>query len=241
MINSFTDPIANFLGPWALELNCPSLVLRIILSLLFASVIGWERSIKLHSAGFRTFILVSLAGTASMIIDICLASMFKTNLFLISAVSVLCSTIIATNSLFFSSRNQIKGLTTSVALWLTCIVGLTIGAGLYTITLAAFLGLIFCVSLLPPLEFYLKNKSNHFEVHLELKNSHNLQDFSATIRKLGMVIDAIESNPAYANSGLAVYSVAIRINSDELKKYKTHKEIIEALSTMDFVSFIEEI
>ena len=37
----------------------------------------------------------------------------------------------------------------------------------------------------------------------------------ATIRELGMVIDDIETNPAYVNSGLSVYSIAISIRSAE--------------------------
>ena len=82
---------------------------------------------------------------------------------------------------------------------------------------------------------------NHFEIHLELKKSLNLQNFVSTIRKLGLTIDAIEMNPAYANSGLSVYSISISISSQELKKYKTHKEIIEVLSTLDYIYHIEEI
>ena len=94
---------------------------------------------------------------------------------------------------------------------------------------------------MPSLEVYLKNRSNHFEIHLELTNSHFLQNFVTTIRKLGLKIDAIEMNPAYANSGLSVYSVAITINSDELKKYKTHSEIIDALKTLEYIYHVEEI
>ena len=69
----------------------------------------------------------------------------------------------------------------------------------------------------------------------------SLPDFIATLRKLGLVIDDIESNPAYANSGLSVFSVSLTITAAELKKYKTHSEIIEALGTLDEVSHIEEI
>ena len=86
---------------------------------------------------------------------------------------------------------------------------------------------------------YLKNRSNHFEVHLELISSAHLQSFVTTIRRLGLTIDDIEANPAYVGSGLSVYSIAISISSAELKKYKTHNEIIEALSTLDYVYHIE--
>ena len=87
----------------------------------------------------------------------------------------------------------------------------------------------------------MKNRSNHFEIHLELKNAKYLQDFSTTIRELGIRIDDIEANPAYLNSGLSVYTISLSVNSEELKKYKTHEEIIEALKTLEYISHIEEL
>ena len=60
------------------------------------------------------------------------------------------------------------------------------------------------------------------------------------VRKLGMKIDDIECNSAYQHSGLSVYSVAISISSQELKKYKTHTQIIDALRTLDYIYHIEE-
>ena len=91
------------------------------------------------------------------------------------------------------------------------------------------------------MEGYLKNRSNHFEVHLELKNIAYLQNFVATIRELGLTIDDIEANTAYQNSGLAVYYLAVTITGKELRKYKTHDEIISALGSLEYVNHIEEI
>ena len=233
------DPIAIRLGAWSVEIGAASVIFRILLSVLLAAVIGCERSSKRHSAGLRTFILVSLASTVAMLLDIYLSSQGD-ELYIISAATVIAAAIISVNSMLFSSRNQIKGLTTSMGLWATGIIGLTAGAGLYTVTLVSFAALLCCLSLFPAFETYLKNRSNHFEVHLELKSSEYLQDFVTTIRRLGLFIDDIESNPAYVNSGLSVYSIAISIDSAELKKYKTHKEIIEALKTLDYIYHIEE-
>ena len=56
-----------------------------------------------------------------------------------------------------------------------------------------------------------------------------------------MKIDDIEVNSAYVNSGLSVFSIAISISNQELKKYKTHTEIIEALQSLDYIYHIEEI
>lgn len=236
---NIVDPIASFLGQWSIDVNIWSILFRIALSVGLAAIIGCERSSKRHSAGLRTFILVSLASTVAMMLDTFMMS-GSIDFPFISAASVVAIAIISVNSILFSSRNQIKGLTTSVGLWTCGIIGLTAGTGYYTVTLISFFALLSSLSFFPAFETYLKNRSNHFEVHLELVNSTYLQNFVTTIRRLGLTIDDIESNPAYQNSGLSVYSVAITISSAELKKYKTHKEIIEALKTLDYVYHIEE-
>ena len=232
-----SDPIAQLLGPWAAEPGPWCAVFRVALAVLLAAVIGWERSSKRHSAGLRTFMLISLAGCAAALLD---QSLLDANIPLLSAAAILGMAILSCNSILFSSKNQIKGLTTSAALWACGLVGVALGSGAYVLALAAFAALLLTVSWFPLLEKYLKDRSNHFEVHLELKSSEYLQDFVTVIRRLGLFIDDIESNPAYVNSGLSVYSIAISIDSAELKKYKTHKEIIEALKTLDYIYHIEE-
>ena len=234
------DPVAQYLGAWSSELNIYSIMFRIFLAVALAALIGCERSIKRHSAGLRTFILVSMASAVAAMIDLSIMTYNKENFAAISAASVVSVAMLSGNSILFSSRSQIKGLTTSAGLWASGIIGLATGAGLYTITLISFAALLICISQLPGIETILKDRSNHFEVHLELKNSYNLQDFVTTIRKLGLKIDDIESNPAYTNSGLSVYSVSITINEHDLKTYKKHSDIIEALRSLDYIHHIEE-
>ncbi len=235
------DVIANLLGDWSKEINIYSTLLKIVLAVFLSAIIGFERSSKRHAAGLRTFILVTLASTVAMIIEI---YAFKNNIgtmLIVSAATIIAVAIISSNTILYSSRNQIKGLTTAVALWASGILGLLIGTGQYTIVLICFAAYLIILSGFPSIEIYLKNRSNHFEIHLELKNSANLQDFITTIRDLGLKVDDIESNPAYISSGLSVYTISLSIVSKELKKYKTHKEIIEALKSIDYIYHIEEI
>ena len=234
------DLFANLLGAWSEELSLGAILLRVALSALFAAVIGCERSSKRHSAGLRTFILVSIAGVSAMLIDQWLMAFSGVKLPVLSAAAVVGMATISGNSILFSSRNQIKGLTTSAGLWCCGLLGLALGAGLYTPALVLFLVLLCSMSGLPVLEKHLKDRSNHFEVHLELKNKGDLADFVATIRALGIRIDDIESNPAYIGSGLSVFSVSFTVTSPELKQYKKHTEIIEALRSLDYVYYIEE-
>ena len=126
-----TDWIAGFLGTWSTELTLGAILLRLALSMALAAIIGCERSSKRHSAGLRTFILVSLAGTSTMLIDQYLMDVLPITIPVLSAAAVIGITTISGNSILFSSKNQIKGLTTSVGLWCCGIVGLALGAGLY--------------------------------------------------------------------------------------------------------------
>ena len=234
------DVIAGLLGPWSAELGLGAILLRAALSVLFSAVIGCERSSKRHSAGLRTFILVSITGTAAMLTDRLLMELAGVPVPALSAAAVIGMATISGNSILFSSKNQIKGLTTSAGLWCFGLIGMALGAGLYTLSLVLFLVLLCSMSGLPVLEKHLKDRSNHFEVHLELKNKGDLAEFVATIRALGIRIDDIESNPAYVGSGLSVFSVSFTVTSAELKQYKKHEEIIEALRSLEYVYYIEE-
>ena len=160
------DVIAGLLGPWSAELGLGAILLRAALSVLFSAVIGCERSSKRHSAGLRTFILVSITGTAAMLTDRLLMELAGVPVPVLSAAAVIGMATISGNSILFSSKNQIKGLTTSAGLWCCGLIGMALGAGLYTLSLVLFLVLLCSMSGLPVLEKHLKDRSNHFEVPL---------------------------------------------------------------------------
>lgn len=235
------DIIAKLLGSWSSNITFGSILFRSIIALIFGAIIGCERATKRHAAGLRTFIVLTLSACFATIIDVYLIERYNGTIPLLTGAILIGAAILSSNTILYSSRNQIKGLTTSVAMWGCCLVGIAVGAGLYTLSIIAFIILVISLSSLPPLEIYLKNRSNYFEIHLELENKNKLAEFIETVRRLGLKIDDIEANPAYNNSGLSVYTVSLTVVSRELKKYKTHSEIIQAISTIDYVNHVEEI
>lgn len=233
---NYIDPLAKLMGEWSWNITVYSILLRVIIPFIFAFYVGCERSTKGHTAGLKTFILLSLASTSCMIIDRSLQLTFP----ICSAGAVIGSAMLGGNSILFGAKNQIKGLTTSAWLWTCSIFGLLFGAGLYTVALILAAVYIVILQFFPALEKYLKQRSNHFELHLELRNKNDLQAFMTTLRELGMRIDDVELNSAFINSRLSVYAIKLTIESKELKKYKTHDEIIEALRSIDYIHYIEE-
>ena len=238
---NYIDPIAAWLGPWAVRLSVGAIFLRLSLSLVLSAFIGWERTSKRHSAGMRSFMLVGVAATGVMILDNALREPGGSYPYFISAAVLIALAVLSTQSIGFSSRNRLKGLTTTFGLLAWAVVSLAIGAGLYTAALLAFVFLLCELWLFPAIERPLKRRSAHFLIHLELKSSEYLENFVTTIRRLGLTIEDIERNPAYDGSGLSVYTIMIDNHSPELKKFKTHEQIIEALSTLDYISHIEEL
>lgn len=235
---NFIDPLAKLLGDWSSELSFYSILFRLVISILFASLLGWERSNKRHSAGLRTFILITLLGTVCAILDLALVGSGSTSLYLFSGLSILGGVVISGNSILFSAKKQIKGLTTSVALWLCLLLGIVIGLGYYLVAIVLAALMLVILIFFPMLEIFLKNKSNHFEIHLELKDKTKLQDIVFTLRKLDIRIDDLELNSAYLGTGLSVYTLSLTLKN---KKAGKHKEIVEALSSLDYVSYVEEI
>lgn len=217
------------------------LILKVVFAVVAGGIIGWERSKKRHTAGLRTFMTITLGACLAMMLELQLKEKYGYQLFVISAGTVIGLSTISVNTIHYSAKNQIKGLTTSASLWVCGIIGLAIGAGYYLAAGIALAGLYVTISLMPAIEEYLKNRSNHFEIQLELTSATYLRDFVSVVREIGVKIDEIEINPAFVNSGLSVYSVNLSVSSSELKKYKTHAEIIEALRTLEYISHIEEL
>ncbi len=234
------DSIADLLGPWSQEVNIASVALKTALVILMAVVLGCERSRNRHAAGLRTFIVLSIGSMLAGIGDVYFITVLGVGFPILSAAVFIGISIITANTIIFSSKNQIMGLTTSVGMWAMSIISAMLGFGLYTAALIGFAALMIGLLAFSKMEKYIKDKSNHFEIHLELKSRGSLQDFVTMAREFGLTIDNLELNPAYANSGLSVYTVKFTISEKSLRK-KSHNSIIEALSVLDCVHYIEKI
>ena len=235
-----TDYIVKWLGNWSGEVNVAATALKTAVVIIMAVVLGCERSRNRHAAGLRTFIVLSIGSMFAGVADLYFIQTYSTGFPFMSAAVLIGISIITANTIIYSSKNQIMGLTTSFGVWTMSIVSAILGFGLYTAALIGFAALMIGLLGFSRLEYYIKAKSDHFEIHLELKSRSSLQEFITAAREFGLKIDNIEVNPAYANSGLSVYTVRFTVVDKALGK-KSHSDIIEALSVLDCVYYVEKI
>ncbi|MBQ6979325.1 MAG: MgtC/SapB family protein [Clostridia bacterium] len=234
------DVIGKLLGSWAEEFNIYSCILKISICVVIGITIGAERARNLQAAGLKTFMFVSLSSVIAGMFDFYMTTNGLTVIPIACPIIILSTGIISSNTILFNSKNQFRGLTTSVGIICTEAMALVISYGFYFIGVIGLAIYIAGAIILPKLEIKIKRRSLSFEIYVELKTRESLQKFIQALRQLGLKVNGVELNPAYVNSGLAVYSVALKINKRELNN-TNHKEIIEAISSLDTVNFIEEI
>ncbi len=235
------DPIVKLFN-WDIlaDINFLSVAFRLILAVFCGGILGYERAKKHQAAGFRTYILVCLGSTIAMI----------TNEFISRATNMgdgarLGAQVISgigflgAGTILVTSRNQIKGLTTAAGLWACACLGLSIGIGFYTLSIFGTIIISIVLAILPKIEATFNRKSPHFEIHIEFETRENLKFFVNMVRQINIQVISIERNPAYASSGLSVYSIALKV--EDKKKKINHQEYLDMFAKLDYVNYVEEI
>ncbi len=235
----YIDPIIELLKIDELtKLNIYTICLRLVLAIILGGILGIERAKKHHAAGFRTYILVCLGSAVAMITNEYINLVSNTGDAARLGAQVISGIgFLGAGTILVTSRNQIKGLTTAAGLWACACLGLAIGVGFYTLALTTTILIAIVLSTLPILEKFFTKNSRRFEIHIEFETRENLKQFVNTARTMGFNISSIEKNPAYASSGLSVYSIALKVKN---KKGKiNHQSFLEAFSNLEYVNYVE--
>ena len=137
------DPIVKLFGDRTEQiltnLNIWSILLRVILAVIIAGAIGLERAARKQAAGLRTYILVGISSTMIMITSQFLLESYGTGDPARFGAGVLSGIgFLGAGTIMFTSKSQVKGLTTAAGIWAVACIGLCIGCGFYTIGLIVF-------------------------------------------------------------------------------------------------------
>ena len=123
---------------------------------------------------------------------------------LISAGAVVGIAIISSYSILYSSKNQIKGLTTAATLWATACMGLAVGVGFYECALAMYVILIFILLLVNVVDTkYLKIPTST-ALYLEVRRDVGLGNAIHFIHEIGWSVREVKEFPSGRPDILAV-------------------------------------
>ena len=117
-------------------------ILRILVATLLGGIIGLEREYRAKEAGFRTHFLVALGAALFMILSAhgfegtLISENHRLDVSRVAAQVVSGIGFIGAGTIIFQ-KHVVRGLTTAAGLWVTAAIGMTSGAGLYTLAISA--------------------------------------------------------------------------------------------------------
>lgn len=133
----------------AVEVTTFSSVYKLLLSLVLGSCVGLERKRKGQTAGLRTFALISMGATLSMILSIYVPQEYlglKNGDPGRIAAQVITGIGFLGAGAIIQGKGSVRGLTTAAGIWMVAAIGLAVGVGLYAVATVAT-GLIIVILL----------------------------------------------------------------------------------------------
>lgn len=127
-------------------------ILKILLAILVGGLIGLEREYRDKAAGFRTILLICLGATLFTILSLRLGG---TEDPVRIAASIVAGVGFLGAGVILRDRGQIMGLTTAATIWISAALGMGIGGGVYSLSLAATFAILVVLLLFPRLEKYI--------------------------------------------------------------------------------------
>ncbi|MHC1565594.1 MAG: MgtC/SapB family protein [Candidatus Syntropharchaeales archaeon] len=126
-------------------------IMKLLLSIILGGAIGFEREIKHHPAGFRTYILVCLGSTIMMFISYYPWQTGAGGIALVMDTSRVAAGIITGIGFLGAGAIlregiSVKGLTTAAGLWVTAGVGILVGVGMMELAIISTVAILITLS-----------------------------------------------------------------------------------------------
>ncbi|MCI5619957.1 MAG: MgtC/SapB family protein [Lachnospiraceae bacterium] len=220
------------------EWNMQNILIRIIVSTVIGTIIGFDRGMKHRGAGTKTITVVCLGATLVMLTEQYiqfnfpgLANMTRMAAQVISGVGFLgVGTIIVSN-------HQVKGLTTAATLWASACVGLSIGIGFLEGGVLITLMMLISLHVSPHLEKFLTRNSRYFTLIIDIEKVQYLREIISEIKGADIAIESLEiMKPSTKGQPTSVYLVLRTRQRMEASQIYDLMMQSEKVISMDFLS-----
>lgn len=220
------------------DVNLLSTAIRLFLAVLFGGIIGLERGVNRHPAGFRTHILVCAGAALVMLTNQYICEVFHTGDPARLGAQVITGVgFLGAGTILVVGRNKIKGLTTAAGLWASACLGLALGIGFYSGAVIAAILIFTALALLPKVEDYFYRHASTIYLYIEIDSISHFREFVKYIHTLNAKFYETQIVPG---GGSIPNSVGFQLYLD-LGKEKNLQEIENSIQNFDGVYLVEEL
>ena len=176
----FSNKKFRGLGMLGLDSVTVTMILRLVLAGILGGLVGIEREVNKHPAGFRTHLLVAMGSCLIMVLSVYgFNEIINTNANIRFDPSRLPSYVISGIGFLGAGtilvqETTVRGLTTAASIWIVSAIGLVVGAGMYFIAIFTTIIVILSLFFLNKWEqlFIRHNKGKEFLIFI---NERELQ------------------------------------------------------------------
>ncbi len=215
-----------------------AVALRLVIATLFGCLVGWEREAKRHSAGIKTFALVSLGSAVATALNLYLAALpgMDADTSRIPAGVVSGIGFLGAGTILVTFRQQIKGLTTAASLWVTACMGMAIGGGYLIVGLTCFILIMIANVILMHFSQAVDENSRYLSIYIEVNKSGGVKQLSKWITEQGYRVYSITKSK---EKTLRSSDVGLLVSVD-FKEPVSHGDFINTINELEYVNYVEE-
>ncbi|WP_408071840.1 MgtC/SapB family protein [Butyrivibrio sp. JL13D10] len=219
--------------------NDIAVVLRLFIATILGSLVGWERIARHHNAGIKTFALVSLGSAVAAALNVYFAMMpgLNADVSRIPAGVVSGIGFLGAGTILVTGRKQIRGLSTAASLWVTACMGMAIGGGYLVVGVAGFLLIAFTNLVLMHFSKRVEAHSQFISLYVEINKNHGVNKLNKYLNEQGFTVITMNKS----KEKTIMDSDTALIIELELDKKRSHIEIIQLLTGLDYINYVEEI
>lgn len=207
--NTVDGYIVNWFNNLGMLGNFALIILSLLLATLFGGIIGYQREINGHAAGFRTHILIALGSAVIMILSIYGISNTGTrDPMRFAAAGVTGIGFLGAGSIIQNGFN-IKGLTTAASIWVTMAIGMACGAGYFAIGILTTIITIICLSCFEKFEKKVSKKNSNIMIVVPL-DTPVLSKILEVSEKMSITVKDLSSSIVNQN-GVSYLRIVFRV------------------------------
>ncbi len=232
------------------EFTFISVLFRLFLAVILGSFIGFEREKRHLPAGLRTYILVCIGATLTMILsqyehffikkaiaDGLINNSVKLDISRFGAQVINGIGFLAAGTIIISAKQEVRGITTAAGLWASACMGLSLGAGFYECVIFGFFTVFASNKFLTIISKYFVQNSHNMNIYLEFNTIEEIRTILNYIKSKGITVYDMDLEKGDIKSGQRPNAVILM----RLRNKTNHNLIISDIASLDCINLIDEI
>ena len=233
------------------QFNFVSVVFRLGLAMAACGTIGYGRTKRSKTAGFRTYMLTGIGSAMSILLALYEYEMMNTlwadtvstvglkfDASRFSAAVIGGIGFIAAGSIVSTSHHQVKGLTTATGLFASVCMGFACGAGYYECVIISMILIVLALNVMQPLERKFKRRWRYITLFVQYEDIRNIDDITAVIKNNGAEIQEIEIEQIKKEAEVLPSAILnLRLSAENT----SHSDMMSSIAELPSVYAIEEL